>query len=169
MTIYLPYYKDHTPVVIDRHLKLSDFIALEELNIHIQQRGVRERPTHSSCDDGIVELCVLLCDPSSRCPLHTVHISIQMADLFPKRDFFDPDLTSDWILLDEALCNTGFVSLRKVSLCFNFLMLCQSGFPFERSVFTENAKASLKRVFPIISASTSVEFLVDIQVHYATP
>ncbi|KIM46787.1 hypothetical protein M413DRAFT_440360 [Hebeloma cylindrosporum] len=148
-------------LVINRHLRFPDFIALEELTIHINQPEYFRRPSHSSCDRNIIELCVLLCDPSPRCPLNTVSISIALTETFPKHDFFDPDLTSDWVLLDTALSNANFLFLRKVSLRLTIFFFSYNS-AFREREFTEQVKASLQRVFTSVSTSPSIKFVVEV-------
>jgi hypothetical protein len=87
-----------------------------------------------------------------------------MTQHFPEPDFFDPGLTSNWVLLDKALSNSNFLFLRKVSLHLTLSIICGHNSPFGKSEFMEKVKTSLKRVFPFISASTSIEFVVEIEI-----
>ena len=85
-----------------------------------------------------------------------------MTERFPQPDFFDPGPTSNWALLDKALSNTNFLFLRKVSVHLTLSIICYRNSPFEKREFREQVKTSLKHVFPIISASTSIEFVVEV-------
>ena len=87
-----------------------------------------------------------------------------MTKTFPEPNFFHPSLKSNWVLLDKALSNTNFLFLRKVSLHLTLSLICEHNSPFWKREFTDNVKTSLKRVFPFISASTSIEFVVEVDV-----